>query len=111
MTVGVVERLTMPTGLCGQRPGDMLAQQRRGVVLTRCQSRDDRRRARGVAERDGDIAQPALVSDPANRAARQARVELIFAPGEEGGQWRRIETVANGKIGIANPGEAVPRAT
>ena len=51
------------------------------------------------------------MTDAANRAARQAAVEFLFAPGEEFGERCRIETVAHGKIRIAELCKIVPRAT
>jgi hypothetical protein len=64
----------------------------------------------GVAEGDGDIAQPALVADAADRAAGQAVVEFLLAPGEEGRQRRRVEAVAHAKSGSPMLGKAVPGA-
>src|SRR5579875_267368 len=66
---------------------------------------------RRVAERHGDIAQPALVADAIDGRAAHALVELGGRPGEELGQSRRIEAVPHLEIGVARgPRELVPRA-
>jgi hypothetical protein len=54
--------------------------------------------AGGVAERDGDVAQPARVPDPADRAAGQPVLEFVFAPREQLGQRHGVEAVAHRKI-------------
>jgi hypothetical protein len=45
------------------------------------------------------------VTDAADRAARQAVLNSFFAPGEERCQWRGVEAVANGKVGVADVGK------
>ena len=68
---------------------------------------------RGIAERDGDVARPALVADPADRAAFGVAQELRFGPREE----RRRAARRRGRCGrraksVARRGDrvAVPRA-
>ena len=63
-----------------QRPGDMLAHQRRGAVAMPAQAGHGVGIAgRRVAQRHGDVAQPALVADAADGRAGQAGVELLRA--------------------------------
>jgi hypothetical protein len=94
----------------------MLTHQGRGMVETSGESAIDfgfrfRLGAAGVAEGDGDVAQPAFMTDTADRAALQAFVELGFAPGEERNQARGVETMARIEIGQrSGAGEFVPGA-
>ena len=68
--------------------------------------------SRRVAERHGDVAQPALVADAPDRAALHARVELLARPREELDERRVVEAVAHrGEIRLGRRlREAVPRA-
>ena len=49
--------------------------------------------ARGIAERDGDVAQPAHVTDATDRAASGALEELRFGPRKQLDEPGRIEAV------------------
>src|SRR5690242_21761823 len=65
-----------------------------------------------VAERDGDVAQPPLIADAANRAAFGVAQELVFGPGEERRERGGVEAVAyGGEVSLARRYRvAVPRA-
>ena len=54
-----------------------------------------------IAERHRDVAQPALVTDAADRTAGRALQELRFGPGEQLDQPWRIEAVSRRKSGSA----------
>src|SRR6185369_5713167 len=82
-----------------QRPGHMLADQCRGIVPARPQGGEDSRRRRRIAQRDGDVAQPSLVADAADRRTLEARVELVLGPGEKVHQRRIVEALAGGEVG------------
>src|SRR5687768_7844318 len=94
-----------------ERPMDVLSNERGGMVRA-CTQRSDYFRRRGrVAEAHGEVAQPALVADAADRRAAQALVELRLGPGEELHQRGAIEAVARGEVRFAaRAGKAVPRA-
>src|ERR1700733_5656329 len=68
--------------LFAERPLHMFAHQRRRVVAPGFERGDHTTRPRRVAQADGKIAQPALVADAQNRAAREARFEFVLGPGE-----------------------------
>src|SRR6266581_7773805 len=68
-------------------------------------------RARSVAQAHGQIAQPPLVADAANRRAAHALVEFGLAPGEQLDQGGPVEPVPHRKILFpGNPREPVPWA-
>src|SRR6185436_708371 len=90
-----------------QRPVDVLANERARLFATRRQRSDDG----GVAERDRDVALPALEADAADRAALGLAQEVVLAPSPELEQLRRIERRADVEIGDrARARELVPRA-
>src|SRR6185437_14390257 len=96
--------------LLRQRPGDMLAHQRRRIIASCGECRDDRGVVVRIAQADGKIAQPARVAYAADRAAFHATRELIRGPGEERHQVGIVETVAHGEIPNARGlGVLVPR--
>src|SRR5688572_16430550 len=95
----------------GECPADVLPDQRGGIVRPGAQRRQNLRRARRIAQADGEVAQPAPVGDAADGGAAHALVELRLAPAEQLDQGSRIEAVARAEIVLAaGPGEAVPRA-
>src|SRR5690242_16920696 len=66
---------------------------------------------RRVAERDGDVAQPALVADATNRTAFGACEEFLFAPAEQLDQPRGVQCVAGREVALFRElRELVPRA-
>ena len=60
---------------------------RNAATIARCRRR--------IAERDRDVARPALVADAADRAAFGVAQELRFAPREQRRQLRAVEAVAD----------------
>ena len=64
----------------GQGPGHVLAHQRAGVVATRGQGRQHRRRGGRIAQRHRDVAQPAFVAGATDRRAFGATQELVPRP-------------------------------
>ena len=69
-----------------ERPVDVLAQQRRRIVAPRSERIAQRRircAAQCVADRDREVALPALVADAPDRAAFGAAQELVLAPAEQ----------------------------
>src|SRR5690606_30025611 len=106
----LVPRAAAPRMLA-QRPRDVLAHELGGVVPARFERRDDVRVARGVAERDGEVPEPALVARAPDRAAFGARAPVVLAPAEEIDERARVERVARREIrGRLPPRELVPRA-
>ena len=88
----------------------MLTQQRRGVVEPRFQGGGNGGCGWRVAQRHGDIAQPAFMADAADGRAFHPRQELGLAPGEQLDQAGRIQAVARLEVGHGGgAGEAVPR--
>src|SRR5688572_14264459 len=85
-----------------QRPCHMLAHERRFMVAARAQRSNGlrlrRRTVRYVAQAYRQVAQPALVADAVYRAAEQARVELLLAPGKELDERRCVEPVAHREV-------------
>src|SRR5438046_1261933 len=93
-----------------QRPLHVLAHQVRGVRASRLERPDDLRRARGVTQRHGEIAQPALVADAVDGRATHALLELRRAPAEQLRQRRRIQAMAHLEIRVRGRArELVPR--
>src|SRR5688572_15562666 len=94
-----------------QRPPDVLADDGGGVVGTGGESGDDALVGGRIAERDGDVAEPALVARAAQRRARGALLPFPFGPFEEGDQPGAVEAVADGEVADARRSrELVPRA-
>jgi len=67
------------------------------------------RRGGRIAQRYGNIAQPALVADAADRVTCQALVEFRLAPGEQCAQAGAVQTVARRKFRVTQLCEAIPR--
>src|SRR5690606_7963567 len=66
--------------------------------------------AGAVAERHGEIAQPAFVADAPDRRAGQARLEVLGAPREKLDEPCPVEALAGGKVAErSRTREAVPR--
>ena len=61
-------------------PGNMFAYQGRRVVLPLAQCLYDAFGRRRVAQRYGNIAQPAFIADAANGGASGLRKECVFIP-------------------------------
>ena len=72
----------------------------RSILAPRAQRRGDLRRARRIAERNRNVAQPALIADPIDGRAAHALLEVVRRPGEKLGQARRIERVTHFEIGV-----------
>ncbi len=83
--------------LCN-RPFHMFANQRGWMVTARIQGVGDCPAWRCVAQRHGDIAQPAFMPYAADRRSFGALEKLVFAPGEQPGERRRIQAVARNEI-------------
>lgn len=66
-----------------KRPHDMFAHDFAWVPGARLQRFGDSWRRFRVAQGDGNIPQPALMTNPAYRAALQALVEIGLRPGEK----------------------------
>src|SRR5512140_162875 len=93
----------------------MLAHQRRRMVAASPQCSNHlpcaRRRWGDIPKPDREIAQPAFVTDAVDRAAEQARMELVFAPRKKLGERNVVETVTHREIRLgAHLRESVPRA-
>lgn len=72
---------------------------------------DDRWRTRSIAERHGDIAQPALVAAATDGGAFGTAQEFVLLPGEQLHQGGAIQAVARGEIRLLKaPGKLVPGA-
>ncbi len=67
-------------------------------------------RGRRIAERHSDVAQPAHVADAPYRAADEPLFEFWLAPREQADEFRCVEFVAWGEVGIADLRKAIPRA-
>src|SRR5271167_711429 len=94
--------------LC-ERPLHVLAHQWRGMPRTAGKGRDNFGRSGGVAERDGDIAQPPFVADTSNRAAARFFQELKLGPGEQVGEARLIESMPDREVFLCRgAGKLVP---
>jgi len=94
-----------------QRPADVLAHQRARMVGALAQCRAHGLRRWCIAQGDGDVPQPTLVADAADRGALGAGQERGLIPGEQCEQGLGVETVAGQEVGLFGPaGEAVPRA-
>src|ERR1700722_12203087 len=65
-----------------QRPSHVLANEFRRMIHTRRKRADNAVAAWRVAEGDGDVAQPALVTDAADCRAFGQLQEFLFAPRE-----------------------------
>src|SRR2546425_11621578 len=95
----------------GKSPLHVFPNERRAVIEPGAQGGEDFGRARSVAQAHGQIAQPSLVADAANRRAAHALVEFGFAPGEQLGQGGPVEPVPYRKVIFpGNPREPVPWA-
>src|SRR5512140_2947566 len=93
----------------------MLAHQRRRMVAASPQCSNHlqcvRRRWGNIPKPDREIAQPAFVTDAMDRAAEQARMELLFAPRKKLGELYVVETVTHREIRLdAYLRKLVPRA-
>src|SRR5665213_339797 len=72
---------------------------------------DHLRRSRSVAERHGDVAQPAFMADAPNRAAAGFFQKFRFAPGKQLRELPVIEAVPHGEVPLGGgTGEFIPRA-
>ena len=87
----------------------MLAYQRGRVIGATAQSGLNFRRVWCIAQRHGDVAQPALVADAADRVAGQPLVEFGFRPRKQFAQAGVVQPVAWRKRRVAELREAVPR--
>src|SRR5690606_39709228 len=89
----------------------MFAYQGRGIGAPGLESADDGGRRRGIAERHGEIAEPAFVTDAPDRAALGLREPRGFVPVEEPDEVGRVQAVARREIGLrADLRELVPGA-
>jgi len=98
-------------GVLRQRPLHVFAHQRRRMIGARPQRRQDRRRAGRIAQRHGQVAQPALVANAPDCRAGMAGLEVFRAPRKELDQRGCIETVPHVEVGQAgHAGKLVPGA-
>src|SRR5690606_6081200 len=81
-----------------QRPLHMLAHERGRMVETLRQCGDDSLIRRRVAQRYGQVAQPAGVPDAAYRRAFGAAQEVVFFPCKQSEQPGMIKCVTRGEI-------------
>src|ERR1700733_6231527 len=94
-----------------QRPLDVLAHQRRSIAAARLERLQHVGRGRRVAERDRDVARPALVADAMDRRTLHALGELARSPAKELHKISAIERVADLEVRILGGArELVPRA-
>lgn len=94
-----------------ERPADMFAHQLGGIIDARSQGGERFRGRWRITQRHRDVAQPALVADPADRRTLGVAQEVRLAPREQRDQPRRIEPVAYIEIRLRRRAcEAVPRA-
>jgi hypothetical protein len=75
-----------------QGPDDVLAHQRRRMIPPLAQGPEDARRRRCIAQRHGQIAQPAVMTDAPDRRALGAPEKLRLIPAEKRHQLRRMQT-------------------
>src|SRR5690606_15685997 len=101
--------LRLPFRVLRKGPAHVFANQLVGVVTARAQRRQDLRRRRRVAQRDGDVPQPAAVAAAADGGAFGTAQELFFGPGEQCGQAGLVEPVAGAEVRlVAAACELVP---
>src|ERR1700733_9114848 len=94
-----------------QRPLDVLAHQRRSVAAARLERLQHGGGGWRVAERDPDVARPALVADAMDRRTLHARAELRRRPAKELHEIRAIKPMADLEVRIRRGArELVPRA-
>ena len=102
---------TSAGAVLGQCPLHVFTHQRRGIIDAGMQRGQRLGRGRCVAQRHGDVAQPAFMAAAADRAAFGAAQEFCFVPGEQLVQARGIEVVACTEVGFVGAlGELVPGA-
>src|SRR5262249_39794780 len=78
----------------------VLADEVRAVRAARAQGLDHRRRRRRVAQSHRDVAQPALVTQAADRRTFGALQELLLGPREQLRQAGTVEPVAGLEVGF-----------
>ena len=89
----------------------MLPNDRRRVILARFERGDDIIATTGVTQRNGEVAEPLLIADPANGASLRSAAPGFLVPGEQFGQLYGIEAVPGSEVSLGRPhGELVPRA-
>src|SRR5216683_6727911 len=94
-----------------QRPDDVLAHECRPVLRSRAQCREHAPAPRSIAESHGEIAQPALVANPQDRAAGHALSEFVSVPREKVDELGAVQTVTHLEIRLRRELRvAVPRA-
>src|SRR5699024_6975556 len=102
----------LPRGVvAGQGPGHVFPDQRVVAVRARAEGGQDRGRGGGVAQGDGDVAQPAAVAAAADRRAFGTAQELVLLPGEQVRQAGGVQVVAGAEVRfVGAAGELVPGA-
>src|SRR5690606_40783573 len=81
------------------------------MVAARFERADDCGARRRVAERDGDVAEPAFIADAANRAAFRLAQKHLFAPCEQRYECGSVELMARCEVELArHTSELVPWA-
>src|ERR1700752_3336760 len=93
------------------RPADVLADDRRGIVgASRQRGHDALVRGR-VAERHGDVAEPAFIAGAAQRRPGRARLPLLLRPREQAYEAGTVEAVADREVAdVRRSRELVPGA-
>src|SRR5690554_3468142 len=92
-------------------PGDMFADERVVAVGAGAEGGEDLGSGGGVAEGDGDVAQPAAVAAAADGGAFGAAEEFVFLPRKQLGQAGGVEVVAGAEVGfVGAAGVLVPGA-
>src|SRR5690606_22110418 len=84
----------------GQGPGDVFADEFAGMVAAGGEGGDDPGGAGGIAEGDGDVAQPAFIAGATDGRTFGALQELFLAPGEQLDQAGPVQAVADAEVGF-----------
>ena len=88
----------------------MFTYERRWVLKARLQRRSNIFRWCSVAQRDGNVSQPTLVSDASDGATGKVLLEFLRIPRKKIDKFRRIQPLTHRKIGVAEVSKTIPRA-
>ena len=84
-----------------QCPGHMFTHQRRRMICATAQRGKNRVRRRSIAKRNRDIAQPALSTDPPDRASGGSVIKFRSIPSEKFEERRGIQTTRSRRLSSA----------
>src|SRR6056297_2915149 len=94
-----------------ERPFHVFANDRGWIVPASLQRRDNGGGGRRIAQAYGEVPEPAIEADPANRGAFGTRQERVFVPAEQFHQRAGIQVLARLKVVfVAKLRVAVPGA-